>query len=66
VANNVAKELNIDPSLLSKWRGNPRYNGGKVLPDNPKVRPEEQGLGGDTELARDILNYSRWGVIGVS
>lgn len=37
----VAKELDIDPSLLSKWRRNPRYNGNKVLPDNPKISPEE-------------------------
>ena len=40
----VAKELDIDPSLLSKWRRNPRYNGNKVLPDNPKISPEEQEL----------------------
>lgn len=40
----VAKELDIDPSLLSKWRRNPCYNGNKVLPDNPKISPEEQEL----------------------
>ena len=57
----VAKELDIDPSLLSKWRRNPRYNGNKVLPDNPKISPEEQELRilrkklRDTELERDIL-----------
>ncbi|MGO3108474.1 MAG: transposase [Sphingobacterium sp.] len=57
----VAKELEIDPSLLSKWRRNPRYNGNKVLPDNPKISPEEQELRilrkklRDTELERDIL-----------
>ncbi|WP_134087712.1 transposase [Olivibacter sp. XZL3] len=57
----VAKELDIDPSLLSKWRRNPRYNGNKVLPDNPKLSPEEQELRilrkklRDTELERDIL-----------
>lgn len=57
----VAKELDIDPSLLSKWRRNPRYNGNKVLPDNPKISPEEQELRilrkklKDTELERDIL-----------
>ncbi|NPE45909.1 transposase [Sphingobacterium prati] len=57
----VAKELDIDPSLLSKWRRNPRYNGNKVLPDNPRISPEEQELRvlrkklRDTELERDIL-----------
>src|SRR5690606_19857174 len=57
----VAKELDIDPSLLSKWRRNPRYNANKVLPDNPKISPEEQELRvlskklRDTELERDIL-----------
>src|SRR5690606_33842915 len=57
----VAKELDIDPSLLSKWCRNPRYNGNKVLPDNPKISPEEQELRvlrkklRDTELERDIL-----------
>ena len=57
----VAKELDIDPSLLSKLRRNPRYNGNKVLPDNPKISPEEQELRilrkklRETELERDIL-----------
>lgn len=57
----VAKELDIDPSLLSKWQRNPRYNGNKVLPDNPKISPEEQELRvlrkklRDAELERDIL-----------
>lgn len=57
----VAKELDIDPSLLSKWRRNPRYNGNKVLPDNPKISKEEHELRvlrkklRDTELERDIL-----------
>ncbi|WP_082632171.1 transposase [Algoriphagus resistens] len=40
----VARELDIDPSLLSKWRRNPRYIGNKVLPDNPKISPEQQGI----------------------
>jgi transposase len=63
----VAKELDIDPSLLSKWRRNPRDNGNKVLPDNPKISPEEQESRilrkklRDTELERNILNYRRWG-----
>src|SRR5690606_40074004 len=57
----VAKELDIDPSLLSKWRRNPRYNGNKVLPDNPKISPEEQEMRvlrkklRDMVLERDIL-----------
>ena len=57
----VAKELDVDPSLLSKWRRNPRYNGNKALPDNPRISPEEQELRilrkrlRDTELERDIL-----------
>lgn len=57
----VAKELELDPSLLSKWRRNPRYNGNKVLPDNPKISPEEQEIRvlrkrlRDAELERDIL-----------
>src|SRR5690606_2970490 len=57
----VAKELDIDPSLLSKWRRNPRYNGNKVLPDNPKISPEAHELRtlrktfGDTQIARDIF-----------
>src|SRR5690606_20965129 len=57
----VARELDLDPSLLSKWRRNPRYNGNKVLPDNPKISPEEQELRilrkrlKDAELERDIL-----------
>ena len=57
----VAKELDIAPSLLSKWRRNPSYNGNKVLTDNPKISPEEQELRvlrkklRDAELERDIL-----------
>ena len=57
----VAKELDVDPSLLSKWRRNPRYNGNKVLPDNSKISPKEQELRilrkrlRDAELERDIL-----------
>lgn len=40
----VAKELDINASLLGKWRKNPRYNGNKVLPDNPKISLEEQEI----------------------
>jgi len=28
----VAKELDLDPSLLSKWRRDPRYNGNTSIP----------------------------------
>lgn len=57
----VAKELDLDPSLLSKWRRNPRFNGDKVLPDNPRLSQEEQEIRvlrkklKDAELERDIL-----------
>src|SRR5690606_10584536 len=57
----VAKELEIDPSLLSKWRRNPLFNGNKVLPDNPNISPQEQENRvlrkrlRDAELERDIL-----------
>src|SRR3546814_212902 len=57
----VARELEIDPSLLSKWRRDPRYNGNKALADNLKISPEEQEIRvlrkrlRDTELERDIL-----------
>ena len=49
------------PSLLSKRRRNPRYNGNKVLPDNPKISPDEQEMRilrkrlKDVEWERDIL-----------
>ena len=57
----VVRELDIDPSLLSKWRRYPRYNGNKVLQDNPKISPAEQEMRilpkrlKDAELERDIL-----------
>lgn len=60
----VAKELDIGPSLLSKWRRNPQYNGDKVLPDNPKISPEEKELRilrkklRDAELACDMLKMT--------
>lgn len=40
----AAKELDIDASRLSKWRMDPRYNGGTILPKNDKLSPEEQEL----------------------
>ena len=40
----AAKELGMDASSLSKWRMDPRYNGGTVLPVNNKLTPEEQEI----------------------
>jgi transposase len=40
----AAKELDLSASRLSKWRMDPRYNGGTVLPFNPKLSPEEQEI----------------------
>jgi len=40
----AARELNIDASRLSKWRMDPRFNGGPILPKNDKLSPEEQEL----------------------
>ncbi|MVZ67423.1 transposase, partial [Sphingobacterium sp. DK4209] len=40
----AAKELNLDASRLSKWRVDPRYNGGTLLPKNDKLTPEEQEI----------------------
>ena len=38
----AAKELEMDASRLSKWRMDPRYNGGTILPKNDKLTPEEK------------------------
>lgn len=57
----VAKELDIGPSLLSKRCRNPHYNEDKVFPDNPKISTGEQELRilrkklRDAELECDIL-----------
>ena len=40
----AAKELDLSPSRLSKWRQDPRFNGGTILPLNDKLTPEEQEL----------------------
>lgn len=40
----AARELDLDPSRLSKWRMDPRFNGGTILPKNDKISPEEQEL----------------------
>lgn len=57
----AAQELDIAPNLISRWRHDPKYNGGGILPDNPKLSPEEQEIRvlrkklKDAELERDIL-----------
>lgn len=57
----AAKEFDLTPSLLSRWRGDPRFNGGGVLPKNPKVSSEEQEIRilrkklRDSELECEIL-----------
>lgn len=59
--NEASRELDIDPSRLSKWRMDPRFNGGTILPPNPKLSPEEQEIRmlkrqlKEAELERDIL-----------
>lgn len=40
----AAKELDLDAIRLSKWRVDPRYNGGTLLPKNDKLTPEEQEI----------------------
>lgn len=40
----AALELGIDAGRLSKWRMDPRFNGGNLLPKNDKLSPEEQEL----------------------
>src|SRR5690606_34632068 len=40
----AAKELDLDASRLSKWRQDPRYNGGTAVPLNHKLTPEEQEI----------------------
>lgn len=41
----AAKELDLDASRLSKWRVDPRYNGGTLLPKKDKLTPENKRLG---------------------
>lgn len=38
----AARELDIDAGRLSKWRMDPRFNGGSILPKNAKLTLEEQ------------------------
>ncbi|WP_160070420.1 transposase [Sphingobacterium bovisgrunnientis] len=57
----AALELGIDPSRLTKWRMDPRFNGGNLLPKNDKISPEEQELRElkkrlkESELENEIL-----------
>lgn len=73
----AAKELDLTPSLLSRWRHDPRYNGGAALPDNPKLSAEEQEIRilrkrlKDSELECEILKkavtiFSKTDRIGTS
>lgn len=39
-----AAALELDLSHLAKWRMDPRFNGGNLLPKNDKLSPEEQEL----------------------
>ncbi|GAB1462486.1 hypothetical protein MASR2M52_04750 [Pedobacter sp.] len=39
-----AREFDLALSRLSKWRMDPRFNGGTMLPKNDKLTPEEQEL----------------------
>ena len=38
----AAKELYLDARRLSKWRMDPRFNGGTILPKNDRLGPEEE------------------------
>ena len=40
----AARELDLDPGRLSKWRMDPRFNGGTLMHKNDKLSPEEQEL----------------------
>ena len=57
----AAKELELDPSRLSVWRMDPRFNGGTILPKNDRLSPEEQEIRElkkrlkDSELENAIL-----------
>ncbi len=64
----AADELEMDPSLLSKWRRDPRLNGGQVLPSsagsrapsdiNEENRQLRRALR-EMTMERDILNCAR-------
>lgn len=57
----VAIELDLSPSRLSKWRNNPSFNEGKVMMDKPGLSEEQQEIRRlkkalkNAELERDIL-----------
>lgn len=57
----AAKELDLDPSLLSKWRNKPEFNGGKIMMDIVGLSEEQMEIRRlkkalkNAELERDIL-----------
>lgn len=57
----AAKELDLDPSLLSKWRNKPEFNGGKIMMDIAGLSEEQMEIRRlkkalkNAELERDIL-----------
>ena len=68
----AALELGIDPGRITKWRMDPRFNGGNLLLKNDKLSPEEQELRElkkrlkEAELENEILkkavaNFSKGG-----
>jgi transposase len=57
----AASELDIDPSMLSKWRNKPEFNGGKIMMDIAGLSEEQMEIRRlkkalkNAELERDIL-----------
>lgn len=57
----AAEELDMDPSLLSKWRNDHRYNGGHIIMDKPSLSEDEQKTRRlekelkEAKMERDIL-----------
>ena len=57
----AAQELDMDASRLSKWRNDPRFNGGKIMMDIAGLSQEQMEIRRlkkalkSAELERDIL-----------
>lgn len=57
----AARELDMDASRLSKWRNDPRFNGGKIMMDIAGLSEEQMEIRRlkkalkNAELERDIL-----------
>src|SRR5690606_36991965 len=57
----ASSELDIDPSMLSKWRNKPEFNGGKIMMDIAGLSEEQMEIRRlkkalkNAELERDIL-----------